>query len=181
MAPKSIPKVAKIFGPGNAWVTEAKMQVAQDPKAPALNMPAGPSELMIIADDRQSRIRRCRFTLTAEHGPDSQVILVSTSEQILEQVATEVQKQTQSALRRDIIEKSLNHARLIFANDVECALNIANDYAPEHLILVISKPEQYVAKINNAGAVFLGRGLQNHGDYITAPIMSCQQQVLRAQ
>lgn len=166
---ETIPKVAKIFGPGNAWVTTAKMLVAQDPKGALIDMPAGPSELLVIADETANPAYVAADLLSqAEHGPDSQVILISTAKTLLEKVAAEVVAQTLGATRRTIIEQSLKHARLIEVDDLTTAVRISNDYAPEHLILNVKDKERYTAKIINAGAVFLGPwSAETFGDYLT--------------
>ena len=165
----SIPKVLKIFGPGNAWVTAAKVLVAQDPQGALIDMPAGPSELMVIADENANPEYIAADLLSqAEHGPDSQVLLVSTSSTQIDKVKAAVIAQTQGALRQSIIEQSLAHARFIEVASIDTALDIANSYAPEHLILQVTEPSGYIAKIKNAGAVFLGPwSAETMGDYIT--------------
>ncbi len=166
---KSIPKVLKIFGPGNAWVTAAKVLVAQDPQGALIDMPAGPSELMVLADEAANPEYIAADLLSqAEHGPDSQVLCISTSGTQINKVKAAIIAQTQGALRQNIIEQSLAHARFIEVQDIDTALDIANTYAPEHLILQVREPSKYMAKINNAGAVFLGPwSAETMGDYIT--------------
>ncbi len=164
---KSIPKVDKIFGPGNAWVTAAKQLVATDPAGAACDLPAGPSEVMVIADDSaRADFVAADLLAQAEHDTQAQAILVTTSRALAEAVSAEVQRQTEGLSRRAILEKSLDASRCIVAPNLECAIDIANRYAAEHLILEIAEPRQWLAKIQNAGSVFLGAwSPEPMGDY----------------
>ncbi len=166
---ETIPKVDKIFGPGNSWVTQAKILVAQDPKGASIDMPAGPSEVMVIADDAADPDYVASDLLSqAEHGTDSQVILVALSEEFAVRVEQAIQRQADVLPRRDIVKQSLVHSRILIANNVEQAILISNLYAPEHLILQIINSEKYSALIQNAGAVFLGAWTPEAvGDYVT--------------
>lgn len=166
---ETIPKVDKIFGPGNAWVTQAKLLVSQDPKGASIDMPAGPSELMVIADDNALPSFVAADLLSqAEHGADSQVMLIVFSRQFSEKVLTEIEQQIQLLPRASIIKQSLTHSRIILVNEIEQAVSISNRYAPEHLSLQLQNPEQYLPQIQNAGAVFLGSWTpETVGDYVT--------------
>ncbi len=166
---ETIPKVDKIFGPGNAWVTTAKMAVAQDPLGAAIDMPAGPSELVVIADNAANPDWVAADLLSqAEHGPDSQVLLIALAEEFCHQVAQAISTQLAALSRREIAHQSLAHCRLIIAENMAQALAISNHYAPEHVILQVSNPAQYVSQIDNAGAVFLGPWTpETVGDYVT--------------
>jgi len=152
-----IPKCDKLFGPGNSYVTEAKQQVAADPEGAAIDMPAGPSEVLVIADKgADPEFVAADLLSQAEHGPDSQVVLLSDSRELLEAVQREVIAQTAQLPRRGIVEKSLAHARLVQVADIEQALALSNDYAPEHLILALREPRRVLDRVFNAGSVFLG-------------------------
>ena len=164
---ETIPRANKLFGPGNAWVTAAKSIVAADPSGPAIDMPAGPSEVLVIADAGASAEFVAADLLSqAEHGEDSQVILISNSEQLVANVIAAIDRQISSLSRRDIVEKSMRHCRLILVCDLRDAFRISNEYAPEHLILQIDNPRSAVSKIRNAGSVFLGPWApESVGDY----------------
>ena len=164
---ESIPKVDKLFGPGNAWVTAAKTQVAQDPRGAALDLPAGPSEILVIADGNANPAFVAADLLSqAEHGPDSQVILVTTSENLLEAVLEAIDQQQKRLSRRHIIKNSLAHSRAILVADLETALNVSNQYAPEHLILQLENPNELLDDVHAAGSVFLGPWApESVGDY----------------
>jgi len=154
---QSIPKADKIFGPGNAWVTAAKQLVAADPAGAACDLPAGPSEVLVIADETaRADFVAADLLAQAEHDTRSQAILVTSSRQLAEAVRTEVQKQTQLLSRHTILETSLAASRCILVSDVESAIGVANRYAAEHLILEVEKPRQWLSRIQNAGSVFLG-------------------------
>ena len=154
---ESVPKCDKIFGPGNAYVTEAKLQVANDPDGAAIDMPAGPSEVLVIADATASPEFIASDLLSqAEHGPDSQVLLISDAQALLDAVAVELEKQTAELPRREILAKALTHARLILSRDIAQAIEISNRYAPEHLILQVEQPRQWLERVRSAGSVFLG-------------------------
>ncbi len=164
---ESIPRVARIFGPGNAWVTAAKAIVAADPAGAAQDMPAGPSEVMVIAD----RLADPRFVALdllsqAEHGPDSHVVLVSTAADMIPRVQAEIDAALPSLPRRPIIEQALGHAIAVLVADLDEAVAVANDYAPEHLILQVAEPRAAAAMVTTAGSVFLGRWTPEAvGDY----------------
>ncbi len=166
---ETVPRVSKIFGPGNAWVTEAKQQVSQDASGAAIDMPAGPSELMIIADAQANpKFIAADLLSQAEHGPDSQVFLLTPSQTLINQVATAVVELSADLPRRKIIEQTLKNSALVFVKDLQEALQIANQYAPEHLILNCENAEQWVAEVTAAGAVFVGPWApETVGDYVT--------------
>lgn len=163
----SIPKVDKVFGPGNAWVTAAKQAVALDPAGAALDMPAGPSEVMVIADaGANPRFVALDLMSQAEHGPDSQVILVTTDAALIGRVRSEIESALLALPRRSTIENSLAHSAALLVHDLEQAVDIANLYAPEHLILQIAEPRRWVEQIRSAGSVFLGPwSPESVGDY----------------
>lgn len=163
-----VPRVAKICGPGNAWVAEAKAYVAGLPGGPAIDMPAGPSELLVIADaSADPRTVAADLLSQAEHDADAQVILVATSEQIVAAVRSELDAQVGSLPRAEVARASLGGARFILAGDAEEAVGIANAYAPEHLSLAVADPEPLVGQVRNAGAVFAGhQAAETFGDYL---------------
>jgi histidinol dehydrogenase len=153
----SIPKVDKIFGPGNAWVTAAKQLVAADPDGAAVDMPAGPSEVLVIADDSaRPAFVAADLLAQAEHDPRSQAILITPSAKLAGEVAAEVQQQMRTLSRHAILVKSIAASRCIVVADLESALEVANDYAPEHLLLQIRQPRAALSQIRNAGSIFLG-------------------------
>ncbi len=154
---ESVPKVEKVFGPGNAWVTAAKAQVAQDPLGAARDLPAGPSEVLVIADDTANPAFVAADLLSqAEHGPDSQVMLVTTSSAVCAATLAEVEKQQTSLSRSDIVSRTLEFSAAILVDDVATAVEVANLYAPEHLILQIENPRDCLDEVQAAGSVFLG-------------------------
>lgn len=163
----TIPKADKIFGPGNAWVTAAKQLVAADPAGAACDMPAGPSEVMVVADDKaRADFVASDLLAQAEHDTQAQAILVTSSRQLAQAVSAEVQKQTQLLSRRAILEKSLAASRCIVVRDVEAAIDVANQYAAEHLILEVADPRRWLPRIQNAGSIFLGAwSPEPMGDY----------------
>jgi histidinol dehydrogenase len=163
----TIAKADKIFGPGNAWVTAAKQLVAADPAGAACDMPAGPSEVMVVADDKaRADFVASDLLAQAEHDTQAQAILVTSSRRFAEAVSAEVQKQMQLLSRRAILEKSLAASRCIVVRDVESAIGVANQYAAEHLILEVEDPRQWLPRIQNAGSVFLGAwSPEPMGDY----------------
>jgi histidinol dehydrogenase len=163
----TIAKADKIFGPGNAWVTAAKQLVAADPAGAACDMPAGPSEVMVVADDKaRADFVASDLLAQAEHDTQAQAILVTSSRRLAEAVSAEVQKQTQLLSRRAILEKSLAASRCIVVRDVEAAIDVANQYAAEHLILEVEDPRSWLPRIQNAGSVFLGAwSPEPMGDY----------------
>ena len=162
---ETIPAVYKIFGPGNRFVTEAKRQVSEGNVA--IDMPAGPSEVLVIADENaNASFVASDFLSQAEHGPDSQSILVTSSEKLLEQLPIEIKKLLQVLPRREMMEKSLSHSRMIlFQNDNE-VIDFSNHYAPEHLIINHKDAWGLASKVKNAGSVFVGPySPESAGDY----------------
>jgi histidinol dehydrogenase len=164
---QTIPKADKIFGPGNAWVTAAKQLVAADPAGAACDLPAGPSEVMVVADHTaRADFVAADLLAQAEHDTQAQAILVTSSRQLAEAVSAEVQEQTQLLSRRAILDKSLSSSRCIVVPDVASAIDVANLYAAEHLILEVAEPRQWLSRIQNAGSVFLGAwSPEPMGDY----------------
>ncbi|MEJ1960781.1 MAG: histidinol dehydrogenase [Gammaproteobacteria bacterium] len=164
---RSIPKVDKIFGPGSARVTAAKQLVASDPSGAALDLPAGPSEVLVIADDTAlPDLVAADLLAQAEHDTQAQAILVTTSRQIAEASVAAVNAQMKELSRRQILEKSVASSRCIVVPDVETAISVSNDYAPEHLILQVREPRKWLPQIQNAGSVFLGQWTpEPMGDY----------------
>ncbi len=164
---ESIPKVDKIFGPGNSWVTEAKLQVSQDPQGAVCDLPAGPSEVMVIADSAASASFVASDLLSqAEHGEDSQVVLVSDSPVLVEQVLVELEAQLSRLPRSRIAKAALDKSALILVDRISDALEICNMYAPEHLILQVAQPRLFAEGVRNAGSVFLGPWTpESAGDY----------------
>ena len=163
----SIPKVDKIFGPGNIWVTAAKQAVASDPDGAACDLPAGPSEVLIVADDSaEPAIVAADLLAQAEHDPCAQAILVTPSAPLAQAVIAAVAAQQSALSRRAILEQSLISSRCILVADLETALRVANDYAPEHLILCVREPRRWLMQVQNAGSVFLGQwSPEALGDY----------------
>jgi histidinol dehydrogenase len=164
---ETVPKVAKIFGPGNAWVTSAKTLVSSDPAGAAIDMPAGPSEVLVMADESASaEFVASDLLAQAEHGVDSQVILVTTSSDMGRQVADQIENQLEQLSRVDIARGALENSRIIIVDDIPTAIEVSNRYAPEHLILQITEPRKQLAEIRNAGSVFVGQWTpESVGDY----------------
>jgi histidinol dehydrogenase len=164
---ESIRKADKIFGPGNAWVTAAKQIVAADPAGAACDLPAGPSEVMVVADNSaRADFVAADLLAQAEHDSQAQALLVTSSRSLAEAVSVEVQKQARQLSRRAILDKSLEASRCIVVPDIDSALEVANSYAPEHLILEVNEPRQWLPRIHNAGSVFLGAwSPEPMGDY----------------
>ncbi len=162
---KSIPKVDKIFGPGNQYVTAAK-QVAQN-FGVAIDMPAGPSEVLVIADEScEPEFVAADLLSQAEHGADSQVILLSDNEKVVEQTLQEIKKQAKALPRKEIAEKALKNSKAIVLKSIDECIEFSNEYAPEHLIIAVKKHANYTSKISNAGSVFLGNySCESAGDY----------------
>lgn len=162
---KKIQKVDKIFGPGNQYVTAAKLLISID--GCAIDMPAGPSEVLIIADENANPAFLASDLLSqAEHGPDSQVILVCNSILIAEKVNKEIQKQLKELPRKDFARKSLANSFILIVENLEQAFYFSNKYAPEHLIINLKDSAKYKSKIINAGSVFLGQySPESAGDY----------------
>ena len=163
-----IARVDKICGPGNAWVAEAKSLVASLPGGPAVDMPAGPSELLVVADARADPATVAADLLSqAEHDASAQVLLVTPAAGLIEAVTAQVAAQLATLPRRFIAEASLAEARAILCADLPEAVEIANLYAPEHLSLAVADPEPLIALVRNAGAVFAGHGAaETFGDYL---------------
>lgn len=162
---ESVPKVYKIFGPGNQYVMAAKQMVSLGDVA--IDMPAGPSEVCVIADETSNPVFVAADLLSqAEHGSDSQVFLITTSEDTLNKVKSEVEAQLQLLPRKELAEKSLNNSKLILVRDKEEAIELSNVYAPEHLIIATNDYEVLTEKVVNAGSVFLGQyACESAGDY----------------
>lgn len=162
---ESVPKVYKIFGPGNQYVMAAKQQVSLHEVA--IDMPAGPSEVCVIADSKSNPIFVAADLLSqAEHGIDSQVFLITDSEQMLEKVRAEVTNQLERLPRKEIAAKSLDNSKLVLVHDLDEAMELSNAYAPEHLILTTENYDELVVKVINAGSVFLGKwSCESAGDY----------------
>lgn len=164
---ESVPKVDKIFGPGNAYVTEAKRQVSQRFDGAAIDMPAGPSEVLVIADSSANPAFIAADLLSqAEHGPDSQVVLLTPDEKLAQAVSLEVDKQLAQLSRQAIAEKALQASRLIVTQDLEQCVAISNRYGPEHLIIQTQNADEFVEQITSAGSIFLGDwSPESAGDY----------------
>lgn len=162
---ETIPKVYKIFGPGNQYVMAAKQQVSLHEVA--IDMPAGPSEVLVVADEKANPVFVAADLLSqAEHGADSQVLLVTTSDWMLERVREEVQVQLEQLPRRELAVRSLEHSKLILVRSMEEAMELANAYAPEHLILEVEDYTSLSEKVVNAGSVFMGAYTpESAGDY----------------
>lgn len=153
----TVPKVAKIFGPGNAWVTAAKQLVAADPDGAALDMPAGPSEVMVIADGAANpEFVASDLLAQCEHDTKAQAVLVTDSRELAQRVQSAVSSQMATLSRRAILEKSVDSSRLIIVPDLSAAIAVAERYAPEHLIVQTRAPRQILEQISTAGSVFLG-------------------------
>ena len=163
----SVPKVDKIFGPGNAWVTAAKQLVSNDPAGAACDMPAGPSEVLVIADDAaRPDFVAADLLAQAEHDTQAQAILLTPSRKLAAAAAAEIQTQLTGLSRRAILEKSLASSRCIVVPDLETAIQVANRYAAEHLILEVTEPRRWLPEIHNAGSIFLGAwSPEPMGDY----------------
>ena len=162
---KTIPKVYKIFGPGNQFVTVAKQLATQF--GVAIDMPAGPSELLIVADDSAVPAFVASDLLSqAEHGIDSQVILVSTSKTLIDEVEAEIQTQLEVLPRKAIAEKAIANSKLIFVENDKTALELIDEYGPEHFIVCVKDEDFYMNNIGNAGSVFIGNYTpESAGDY----------------
>ena len=162
---ETIPQVYKIFGPGNQFVTFAKQLATK--YGVAIDMPAGPSELLVVADDSANASYVASDLLSqAEHGTDSQVILVSTSENFISEVETEINTQIKALPRQDIAQQAINNSKSILVNSDDEALDLINDYGPEHFIVVTKNNDFYVDGIQNAGSVFIGNYTpESAGDY----------------
>jgi histidinol dehydrogenase len=163
----SFHKVDKIFGPGNQYVTAAKLLVSIDPSGCAIDMPAGPSELLVISDESANPAFIAADLLSqAEHGKDSQVIYVTTSQEKASSVENEIAAQLESLPRKNIAQESLKNSFILITDTIQDAVNFSNLYAPEHLILNVRQPDDFVKLIQNAGSVFLGEySPESAGDY----------------
>ncbi len=162
---ESVPKVYKIFGPGNQYVMAAKQQVSLHDVA--IDMPAGPSEVCVIADEKANiEFIAADLLSQAEHGVDSQVFLITTSEQVILDVQAEVNRQLELLPRKEIAQKALENSRLVLVKDKKEAIDLSNAYAPEHLIIQTTDYEKLAQKVVNAGSVFLGEfACESAGDY----------------
>ncbi|HEB9355827.1 TPA: histidinol dehydrogenase [Campylobacter coli] len=164
---KSVLKVDKIFGPGNAFVTEAKRQVSSDINGAAIDMQAGPSEVLVMADEKANvKFVASDLLSQAEHGADSQVILVCLSKEFAQSASDEVSRQLENLPRKELASKSIANSKIIIAKDLDEALLISNLYAPEHLIIQTQNPRELLDKVKHAGSVFLGElSPESMGDY----------------
>ncbi|KGK16337.1 histidinol dehydrogenase [Vibrio navarrensis] len=164
---ETVSKVDKIFGPGNAYVTEAKRQVSKDFRGAAIDMPAGPSEVLVIADDSaDAEFIAADLLSQAEHGPDSQVVLVTPSVVIADKVTDAVQRQLKQLSRAEIAQKALASSLIIIADSLTQAVSISNYYGPEHLIVQTKAPRELLPLLDNAGSIFLGDwSPESAGDY----------------
>ncbi|MDF3020778.1 MAG: histidinol dehydrogenase [Steroidobacteraceae bacterium] len=164
---ESVRKVDKIFGPGSAWVTAAKQIVAADANGAAIDLPAGPSEVLVIADDSADPVFVAADLLAqAEHDVIAQVVLVTPSRELAEAVSAELAAQTSQLTRREIVAQSMAHARCLLVADIDQAVSVSNDYAPEHLIIQTRNPRGLLDKVSCAGSVFLGAwSPESIGDY----------------
>jgi histidinol dehydrogenase len=164
---ESVPKTDKVFGPGNRWVTAAKLLVANNPDGAALDLPAGPSEVLVIADAHASPAFVAADLLAqAEHSADAQSILVTPSSTLADEVHIELQRQTRLLSRESTVLKALQYARLIVVKDLATAFAVSNAYAPEHLIVQTDNARSWLPQIRNAGSVFLGPWTpETMGDY----------------
>jgi histidinol dehydrogenase len=164
---ETVPRCSKIFGPGNAWVTEAKQQVSLDPNGAAIDLPAGPSEVLVIADaGADPEFIAWDLLSQAEHGPDSQVVLLTDCAQLADAVIGQIQKLAPASPRAVILEKSLTESRIILVSDMATAIALSNQYAPEHLILNTADANALADQAKNAGSVFIGPWTpESLGDY----------------
>jgi histidinol dehydrogenase len=164
---QTLPKVDKIFGPGSAWVTAAKQLVSQDPDGAAIDLPAGPSEVMVIADDSaHAEFVAADLLAQAEHDPLSQAILLTPSAELAAAVRQCALEQTATLGRRTVLEQSLQRSRIVIVKDIAEAITLSNDYAPEHLLLQVQAARSWLGDITSAGSVFLGNwSPEPMGDY----------------
>jgi histidinol dehydrogenase len=164
---RSVPKVHKIFGPGNAWVTAAKLLVGMDADGAAYDMPAGPSEVLVVADHKaHPEFVASDLLAQAEHSVDAQVVLVTPSRELASAVAHAVGVQLASLSRNRVIRAALENSRAILVDSLETAIEVANAYAPEHLIIETERPRDWLPRIRHAGSVFLGAWTpESMGDY----------------
>jgi histidinol dehydrogenase len=178
----TVRKVDKIFGPGSAWVTAAKQIVAGDPAGASIDLPAGPSEVLVIADDSANpQFVAADLLAQAEHDVIAQVILVTTSAALAREVTAAIESQAARLSRRDIVRQSMGASRCILVADLDTALRVSNEYAPEHLIIQTREPRSLLRKVECAGSVFIGSGRPNPwATTARAPTTSCHVR-LRAQ
>ena len=164
---ETVPRVDKLFGPGNRWVAAAKRQAAMEAGGPAQDLPAGPTEAMVIADKTAEPLFVALDLLSqAEHGEDAHVLLLCLDRQLAEQVQEQIARQLRSLPRRAVLEKSLAAGALLIVDSLQTAVEVANRYAPEHLLLQVAQPRSLLADIRHAGAVFLGPwSPESSGDY----------------
>ena len=164
---ETIPKCDKIFGPGNAYVTEAKIQVSRDVNGAAIDIPAGPSEVCVIANETSSPAFVAADLLSqAEHDVNSQVLLITSSQDLSEQVQDKIDKQLETLPRHHIAKTALKNSLAVIVDDTNEAVAVSNQYAPEHLILCFEGADQYLNSVQNAGSVFLGQWTpEAAGDY----------------
>ncbi|WP_407676227.1 histidinol dehydrogenase [Peristeroidobacter agariperforans] len=164
---RSVPKVDKVFGPGNSWVTAAKIIAANDPDGAALDLPAGPSEVLVIADqEANADFVAADLLAQAEHSADAQAILVTTSRALAEATIEQLEAQMRRLGRESTLRESINHARLFIVDSLQSAFDLSNAYAPEHLIVQVAKARDWLPSIRNAGSVFLGAWTpETMGDY----------------
>jgi histidinol dehydrogenase len=164
---QSIPKVDKIFGPGNSFVTEAKQQVSQRVDGAAIDMPAGPSEVLVLADSNANPAFVASDLLSqAEHGPDSQAVLVSDSETLIKATQQQILHQMALLSRKQIAQQSIENSRFILTSDIDQAIAVSNEYAAEHLIVQTDDARALLPKLANAGSIFLGAySPESAGDY----------------
>lgn len=164
---ETVSKVEKIFGPGNAYVTEAKRQVSNDFRGAAIDMPAGPSEVLVIADEYANPDFVAADLLSqAEHGPDSQVVLLTPSEVIADKVTDAVKEQLKALSRAEIAQKALGSSIIVITDSIEQCVEISNFYGPEHLIVQTRNPREWLPELDNAGSIFLGDwSPESAGDY----------------
>ncbi len=167
----TVPKCDKLFGPGNAWVTAAKLLVANDAAGAAADLPAGVTEVMVIADDSaRADFVAADLLAQAEHGTEAQALLVTPSETLAQAVAAQVKLQSGSLSRAAILRESVANMRLLVVDSLDTAFQVANEYAPEHLLLEIHEPRRWLSHVSAAGAVFLGSwSPESMGDYCSGP------------
>jgi histidinol dehydrogenase len=164
---ETVPRVDKIFGPGNAWVTAAKALVVQDAEGAACDLPAGPTEVMVVADDSaRDEFVAADLLAQAEHDALAQALLVTDSQPLAQRVAKHIETQLPMLSRSAILGESLGACRAILVPDLDTAMEVANRYAPEHLMLEVREPRRWLEQVQNAGAVFLGPwAAEAFGDY----------------
>ena len=167
----TVPKCDKIFGPGNAWVTAAKLIVANDPEGAAADLPAGVTEVMVVADDgARADFIAADLLAQAEHSADAQALLITDSAALAAAVAAAVDAQRRTLSRGAILAESIGHMRAIITGSLDEALDLANAYAPEHLLLEVREPRVWLGRVRSAGAVFLGAwSPESVGDYCAGP------------